>query len=106
MEVVVPEEVAASIDRLREVLEEQFMRIATNSRVPPQPNYFTREEAAEYLRMSPRMLDSLSESGQIRRAKLGEERKSKVLFRRVDLDGYVEGQLDLNRQEALVRGRT
>lgn len=100
MEVVVPQEMAAAIDRLREVLEERFITLTSSVRARPEQNYFTREEAAEYLRMSPRMLDSLSEAGEIRRAKLGEDRKSKVLFRRVDLDSYVEQKLQMDAQSA------
>jgi len=100
MEVVVPQEMAAAIDRLREVLEERFISISANLRTRPEQNYFTRDEAAEYLRMSPRMLDNLTDVGEIRRAKLGQEKKSKVLFRRVDLDAYVESQLELDREAA------
>lgn len=100
MEVVIPQEMAAAIDRLRDVLQEQFAKLAGGAHVVPEQKYFTREEAADYLRMSPRMLDNLSEAGDLRRAKLGEERKSKVLFRRVDLDAYVEGQLEMDRHRA------
>lgn len=62
--------------------------------------YFTREEAAEYLRMSTRNLDELSRMGDIRRAKLGTGKSGGVRFRRIDLDAFVERQLEMDKSAA------
>ena len=55
----------------------------------------TRQEAANYLRISLRKLDYLSHSGQIPYVKMGPRKVKgvRVLFRKRDLDAYVEKHL-------------
>ena len=53
----------------------------------------TRQEAADYLRLSLRKLDDLTASGDIRRVKIGERQRARVLFREVDLQTFVEANL-------------
>jgi excisionase family DNA binding protein len=70
-------------------------RAAGNAGAPSSPKqYFTREEAAEYLRMSVARLDKLAARGDIRRARLGDGVKPSVLFRKRDLDAFVESHLE------------
>lgn len=52
--------------------------------------YKTRQEAAEYLRISQRTFDTLISQGRIPRYKISKQR---VLFRQDDLDEYVENNL-------------
>ena len=59
----------------------------------------TRKEAAEYLRLSLRKLDALAAADQIRRVKLGEGKRGRVLFRRTDLDAYVQDNLSVDGRE-------
>lgn len=62
--------------------------------------HFTRDEAAEYLRISARKLDAETTAGNIRRAKLGDGRQGAVVFRRRDLDAYIESRLELDAATA------
>ena len=105
MEVVVPQEVAAAIDRLSEQLQDGIFQIAKSIRVPPQQSNFTRLEAAEYLRINIRTFDELVKKGQIRRAKLGEGEKGKPIFRKIDLDRYVESQLEMDIEQAIIKSK-
>jgi len=50
------------------------------------PEYLTRDEAAEHLRISKRTFDRVAAEGKIVGARIGGRR---LLFRRVDLDNYV-----------------
>ena len=59
----------------------------------------TRAEAARYLRLSLRKLDSLAARGEIRRIKLGDGRRARVLFRRNDLDAFLNEHLSADRSE-------
>jgi len=53
----------------------------------------TRKEAATYLRISLRKLDSLASIGEVRRVKIGEGQRARVLFRLQDLEAFVNGHL-------------
>lgn len=56
----------------------------------PKPiHYLTRQEAAEFLRVSVRTLDKLTKQGDIAHYKFGGA-NAKVLFRIEDLRAYVE----------------
>jgi len=59
----------------------------------------TRKEAARYLRLSVRKLDLLSAKGKIRRVKLGEGKRARVLFRREDLEAFIEANLSVDNSE-------
>jgi len=59
----------------------------------------TRKEAARYLRLSVRKLDLLSAEGKIRRVKLGEGKRARVLFRREDLEAFIEANLSVDNSE-------
>lgn len=54
--------------------------------------YFSREEAAYFLRISERKLDDLISNGKIPCHKLGNARTSRVLIKISDLRKYVDGQ--------------
>ncbi len=63
----------------------------------------TRKEAAAYLRLSLRKLDALSSVGELRRVKLGEAQRARVLFRMEDLEAFIQanlsdGQSDIARR--------
>lgn len=97
MEIVTPKELEQVIERLAESLTAEISRLVTGT--APQ-EYFTRPEAAHYLRISLRSLDSFTAAGEIRRAKLGEGQKSAVLYRRRDLDAFIESRLEMDRKAA------
>ena len=59
----------------------------------------TRKEAADYLRISVRKLDYMAEQGIIRRCKLGDGKRARVLYRKKDLDKFVESQLSSSRAD-------
>ena len=59
----------------------------------------TRKEAADYLRISVRKLDYMAEQGIIRRCKLGNGKRARVLYRKKDLDKFVESQLSSSRAD-------
>jgi len=50
----------------------------------------TRKEAADYLRISVRTLDSLARKGEIPYSKLGNGIRARVVYQRKDLDAYLE----------------
>jgi excisionase family DNA binding protein len=50
--------------------------------------YFTKSEAAEYLRCSPRMIDYLREKKKLNSSRVGR----KLLFTRSDLDALARGE--------------
>ena len=69
-----------------------------------------RKEAATYLRISLRKLDYMAEQGMIRRCKLGDGKRACVLYRKKDLDEFIESQLsatqtDINVKVAGILGR-
>ena len=64
------------------------------------PQIMTRAEAARYLRLSVRKLDYLAESGELRYVKLGKGKRARVLYRRKDLDEFIEANLVCDREEA------
>ena len=51
---------------------------------------FTRKEAADYLRISVRTLDSLAQKGEIPYSKLGNGIRARVVYQRKDLDAFLE----------------
>jgi excisionase family DNA binding protein len=55
---------------------------------------FTREEAAEFLRLSVPQLDNLAREHKITRIKIGEGPPSRVLYRKRDLDAFVEANIE------------
>jgi len=97
MEIVTPKELEQAIDRLGETLAAQIARLVPQA--APQ-EYFTRPEAAQYLRISLRTLDTLAATGGIQRAKLADGPRAGVLFRRRDLDDFVESRIEMDRQAA------
>lgn len=59
--------------------------------------YFTKSEAAEYLRCSPRMIDYMRERNELKAFRLD---RKKLLFAREDLDRFVrqkQAGADLDR---------
>lgn len=52
----------------------------------------TRQEAAQYLKISVPQLDNLARRGQVRRVKMGEigSSRSRVLYRKTDLDLFID----------------
>jgi excisionase family DNA binding protein len=62
--------------------------------------YFTRPEAAEYLRISIPQLDNLAREGEIVRAKFGVGPRARVLYRLQDLDAYVEAHLETSKGDS------
>ncbi len=53
----------------------------------------TRQEAADFLRLSVSQLDTLARRGEIRRVKFGEGPRARVLYRREDLETYVDAHI-------------
>lgn len=70
-----------------------------------QPEIMSRAEAADYLRISIRKLDYLAESGEIKLIKLGEGKRSRVLYRRKDLNEFLESNLVCDQKEAAKAAR-
>ena len=60
--------------------------------------YFTREEAADYLRVSKRKLDSLFAKGILPHVKTCHGERGGVLFRRKDLDAFAEERVVWGRR--------
>ncbi len=61
------------------------MSVSAVSGHVPVPLLFTRLEAAEFLRLSPRKLDQLAASGELPRIKIG----TSVRFCRDDLEAFI-----------------
>jgi len=99
MNLVTHEELGAILDRWTEALEAWRADLVRSAGGEPQQN-FTREEAAAYLRMGLRTLDRYAAKGLLRRVKIGEGPKATVLFRRVDLDAFLEDHTELTLEEA------
>lgn len=99
VELVTREELDLIADRISASFEAVVSRM-TGASPQTTRDYFTREEAAEYLRMSTRTLDTLASQGDIRRAKIGNGAKCGVLYRRVDLDAFVEQRLGIDKRTA------
>lgn len=100
MEIVSNAELREFITHLGEKLEaipRQLARILSDT--DPQV-YFTKQEAADYLRLSASSLDRFVSQGRLRRVKLGES-TSAVLFRREDLDRFVCEHLELDNNAAI-----
>jgi excisionase family DNA binding protein len=59
---------------------------------PPGPRLLTRQQAADYLNLSPDMIDRLTQQGELPRVQLllGNRNVRKVLYDRADLDRLVE----------------
>lgn len=60
--------------------------------------HFTKSEAAQYLCLSTQEIDNLCFRGELQRAKLGDARQSRVIFRRCDLDDFVERHLQVRNE--------
>ena len=54
----------------------------------------TRDEAAKYLRVSTRTLDRLIAERKIRAARIGGERRGRVVFDQAELEAFVKRQFD------------
>lgn len=61
--------------------------------IPMDSPLLTRQEAADFLRLSVSQLDSLARRGEIRRVKFGEGPRARVLYRQEDLEAYVIAHL-------------
>ena len=70
-----------------------------------QPEIMSRAEAAEYLRISIRKLDYLADAGELKLIKLGEGKRSRVLYRRKDIDEFITSNLVSDRKEAAKTAR-
>lgn len=77
-------------DRLREIVrEEMAVALAVLPKLGPEPQeYFTAREAAEYTRQTVGTLTNAVSDGRLRRCG---KKGHKLIFRREDLDAYVEG---------------
>lgn len=99
MEVVSNQELAEYFERLTGTIEGLGAKLAPPGNGSAQ-EYFSREEAAEYLRMGTTKLDAHTKAWDIRRAKLGDGPKATVLYRKKDLDAFVESRLEMDKAEA------
>ena len=98
VDLVTTEQLEAAVARLTAAIQESAASSASGA-LPAQV-YFTKDEAAQYLRMSTRNLDLLTVAGDIRRANVGTGgKKASVLYRRVDLDAFVDARMELDRHE-------
>jgi hypothetical protein len=104
MEVVTHTELADAFNELRESIEALGSKLGAPGDGARQ-EYFNRVEAAEYLRMGLSKLDDLTRRGLIRRAKIGDGEKAQVLYRRIDLDSFVEDSLEMDKYEARKHGQ-
>lgn len=56
-------------------------------------NVMSRNEAAHYLCISVRKLDLLTAASEVKRVKLGEGKRARVLYRLQDLDDFLKSNL-------------
>lgn len=94
VEVVTLAELHERFERLLGAVETVGLRLSGVPEDGRVQEYFTREEATEYLRMSVAKLDQLAARRDVQRAKLGAGQRSSVLFRKRDLDDYVQSHLE------------
>lgn len=66
--------------------------------------YFNRAEAAAYIRHSVPQLDNLARRGEVKRVKIGEGPRSRVLYRRQDLDDFMERHIEGARGDGSSQG--
>ena len=97
MEVVTNAELAEYFERLMHAVESSAGRNGQGDGPPRE--YFNRREAAAYLRIGTTKLDELTKAREIGRAKMGDGPKATVLYRRKDLDAFVESRLELDKAE-------
>jgi excisionase family DNA binding protein len=55
----------------------------------PEAEYFTKTEAAEYVRLSRATIDRLRQSGDLRYVKVG----GRIVFRKRDLDAFMAARV-------------
>ncbi len=60
----------------------------------PLPTYFTRREAAAYVRLSEETLKVAIQEGRLRAKKSGKGGGGRVLISRADLDAWFDGMID------------
>lgn len=66
--------------------------------------FLTAYEAAEFLRISRSTLDRLAAAGEIVFSKLGDSQTSKVLYKRADLEAYVDShKVKITQQVRVLR---
>ena len=82
------DESAARFDQLERQIEALRMDLTNRGAVPKV--LYSREEAAQYLGISVPQLDIIVGRGEVARIKMGDSGRARVLFRRMDLDAYVE----------------
>ena len=99
MQVVSHDELAEVLRQLLRSINTLPEKLSTASGGNAQ-EYYSREEAAEYLRMGTTKLDALTVKGHLRRAKLGDGPRVQVLYRRIDLDSFVQSSLEIDMNEA------
>ena len=56
---------------------------------------FSRDEAAEYLRMSIPQVDNLAAAGKIQRVKIGDGPRCRVLYRLEDLRAFLAANVEV-----------
>ena len=88
------QELTAEVRALRETIGQGTLADRT-----PRTHY-TRSEAAEYLRLGLTKLDGFTKAGDIRAARMGDGPKAVLLYRRKDLDAFVESRLQLDKAGA------
>ncbi len=73
----------------------------TLAEMPPEDVYLTPGEAAAYIRRSPRTLEEwrINKTGPAY-VKLGASKRGNVLYRRIDLDAWMESQLVLPEKKS------
>jgi excisionase family DNA binding protein len=97
MQVVTIEEL---LDMIRVLGEELRSGITRAMEIAKLPAYYTRAEAAEYLRISKSSLDRYTQSGKLRHIKLGDGPKASVRYRKADLDAFMEEHLVMDEVTA------
>ena len=84
------------LDRRLDGLEQKLGGLAHAVATDEPQQYFTKREAAEYLRVSKATVDRLRGAGKLQASRISDGPKPMLIFRRCDLDGYVEHQLELD----------
>ena len=95
MEVVTHDELVDAIEGLKAALMDGLAEVA--EKAGNEQVHFTRDEAADYLRISTASLDRRATDGDIKRAKLG---GGTVIYRRCDLDACIEANLEADKRDA------
>lgn len=93
LKIMSAEEMAEHFARVEKQIDALGERLAAVDGVPKV--VYSREEAAQYLGISVPQIGLLAARGEIARVKMGEGGRSRVVYRRADLDAYINARVQV-----------